>query len=286
MDKMLFHGDLVTTSRILYTPSPFARMNLLHLQEIGELQAEKPHTSQRSNLQSHLFMIVVSGSGMLRYQGTEYPLTAGQCVWIDCRQPYAHRTSDDLWRLQWIHFYGPSLNSIYEKYRERGGGPVITTKRADAFSRQWQRLYETAGNFNHIRDMHINEQLSSLLTLLMAESWHPELQTKAAPKRQNLQQIKDYLDLHYAEKITLDDLSARFFVNKYYLTRIFREQFGTTINAYLTACRITRAKNLLRFSDLSLEEIARTCGLQNANYMNRVFRKVEGVGPGDYRRQW
>lgn len=286
MKESLFHGDMVTSTRIIYTPSTFARTNLLHLQEIGELQAEKPHTSQRSNLQSHLFMIVVSGSGTLTYRGTDYELSSGQCVWINCHNAYAHHTSENLWKLQWVHFFGPSLNAIYDKYLERGGTPVINTQNATAFTQQWHRLFDTAQTVNHIRDMHINEQLTSLLTLLMAESWHPESQPRATIKRQNLQQIKDYLDTHYADKITLDDLSKRFFINKFYLTRIFKEQFGMTINTYLTTVRITHAKYLLRFTELSMEEIAIACGLQNANYLNRVFRRFEGIGPGGYRKDW
>lgn len=286
MDASMFHGDLVSASRILYTPSAFARTNLLHLQEIGELQAERPHTSKRSNLQSYLFLIVLSGSGTLTYQGAVYPLSAGQCAWIQCHSAYAHRTSHDLWKLQWIHFYGPTLDAIYEKYLEKGGSPVISTENTTAFSQQWQTLYETAKTFDHIRDMRINEQLCSLLTLLMAQSLPADSTSKPAPKRQNLQGIKDYLDLHYAEKNTLDDLAVHFFINKYYLTRIFHEQFGITINNYLTSVRVTQAKNLLRFSNMSLESIAKSCGLQNANYLNRVFKKLTGMGPSRYRQQW
>lgn len=58
MDESLFHGNLVTTNRVLYTPSQFAKTNLLHLQEIGKLQAQKQHTSKRRNLASFLFFIV------------------------------------------------------------------------------------------------------------------------------------------------------------------------------------------------------------------------------------
>lgn len=286
MDASLFHGDLVTTRRILYTPSTFARTNLLHLQEIGELQAERPHTSKRSYLQSYLFLIVLSGRGTLTCQGEVYQLSAGQCAWVNCQFPYAHHTSDNLWKLQWIHFYGPTLSAIYDKYRERGGSPVINIKDATAFSQQWQQLYQTAENFDHIRDMRINEQLCSLLTLLMAQSSPSEYTSKPAPKRQNLQEIKDYLDLHYSEKITLDDLAVHFFINKFYLTRIFHEQFGMTINTYLASVRVSRAKNLLRFSNDSLEMIAKSCGLQNANYFSRVFKKLTGIGPGRYRQQW
>ena len=79
-EKALFHGDLVDTSRIIYTPSDFAKLSLLHLQEIGSLQATKQHISRRKNLSSYLFFMVQSGSGKLFYDGTEYPLAPGDCV--------------------------------------------------------------------------------------------------------------------------------------------------------------------------------------------------------------
>lgn len=54
--QALFHGDLVNTTRIIYTPSEFAKTSLLHVQEIGTLQAQKPHVSKREDLDSYLFL--------------------------------------------------------------------------------------------------------------------------------------------------------------------------------------------------------------------------------------
>ena len=65
MDAPLFDGELVHSNRIIYTPSPFARSSLLHLQEVGTLQARQPHTSDRKNLASYLFFLVERGSGIL-----------------------------------------------------------------------------------------------------------------------------------------------------------------------------------------------------------------------------
>ena len=123
MDQELFNpqSSSVTSSRILYTPSTFARTSLLHLQEVGSLQAIHPHTSTRTNLTSFLCFVVLSGTGSLTYEGTPYELSAGDCVFIDCRKAYSHSTSDDLWSLQWCHFYAPSLPAVYEKYKERIG---------------------------------------------------------------------------------------------------------------------------------------------------------------------
>ena len=63
-------------------------------------------------------------------------------------------------------------------------------------------------------------------------------------------------------------------------------QFGLSISHYIMQQRITQAKHLLRFSDHTIEQIASLCGMEDANYFSRVFRKVEGVSPGEYRRQW
>ncbi len=288
MQEQYFTSEAVVASdRILYTPSDFARACLLHLQEIGTLQALRPHVSSRSDLSSFLFFTVLSGSGSLTYSGRRYELKKGSCVFIDCLSPYSHMTSeDDLWRLRWCHFQGPSLSAVYQKYIARGGDAVFTPEKNTPFIRILDDLFELAGSADHIRDMRINEKLNSLLTLLMAESWHPEKASPEGSKKASASAVKEYLDSHYAEKITLDLLSSEFYINKYYLTRVFKEQYGISISACLLNIRITRAKQLLRFSDKSVSEIGMLCGLGQLHYFSRVFKEVEGVSPLTYRSQW
>lgn len=287
MDQELFNpqSSSVSSSRIIYTPSTFARTSLLHLQEVGSLQAVHPHVSQREDLVSFLCFIVLSGEGELSYEEQTYQLGKGDCVFIDCRKAYSHSTSDNLWSLQWCHFYAPSLPAIYEKYKERGGSPVFHPDSLTSFTTILTDLYSLASSSDYIRDMRINESLSALLTLLMEQSWHPESKT-ISRKRLELVEIKTYLDEHYTEKIVLDDLAERYYINKYYLTKIFKETYGSTINGYIIAKRITRAKQLLRFTDMTVDEIGNTVGMGDANYFSRTFRKVEGVSPREYRKQW
>ena len=67
---------------------------------------------------------------------------------------------------------------------------------------------------------------------------------------------------------------------------VFKEQFGITLLSYLDQVRITHAKQLLRFSELTVEEVGRKVGIEEGAYFNRVFKKVEGITPGEYRRMW
>lgn len=68
---------VVTSDRILYTPSNFARNSLLYLQEIGSLRVHKPHSTGRSNLSSYLFFTVTDGEGELICEGRTYSLRTG-----------------------------------------------------------------------------------------------------------------------------------------------------------------------------------------------------------------
>lgn len=290
MDPTLFDGNLVKSNRIIYTPTDFAKANLIHLQEVGELQAQKPHTSRRSNLASYLFFLVTKGQGTLEYGGKKYFLKKGDCVYVDCHTAYAHSCADTLWQLKWVHFYGPNMSGIYNKYMERGGRPVLTPANFEKYETLVDEIYQIASSDAYIKDMRIFEKLTSLLTLLMEQSWDADA-SETAPrkgigKKQNLQALKEYLDENYAARITLDQLAERFFINKFYLTRIFKEQFGESVTGYLLQVRITKAKQSLRFTDKPIEEIAHECGMHDANYFSRTFKKVEGVTPGEFRRMW
>lgn len=86
--------------------------------------------------------------------------------------------------------------------------------------------------------------------------------------------------------ITVDQLSTDFYINKYYLTKVFKEQYGQSITAYLLNVRITKAKQLLRFSAKSMEEIGIEVDLGSPNYFSQTFKSVERVPPSVHRKQW
>ncbi len=284
----LFHGDIIEGRRILYTASSFAKVSLIYLQEIGYLKARKPHVSSRTHLPSYLFFIVLSGSGTLNYQDKNYNLAVGDCVFIDCTRPYSHTTSDNLWQIAWIHFNGPTMPSIYAKYEERGGLPVFCPKHkesTDMFYTALENIYETADSSDYIRDMKINDGLAKILSLIMAESWQPDMQRKDT-KKQNIIQIKNYLDEHFMESIPLSTLAEMIYINKFYLVKTFKQQFGLTISQYIQQKRITRAKHLLRFTNNSIESIGAECGMEQPHYFSRTFKKIEGISPSQYRDMW
>lgn len=72
-----------------------------------------------------------------------------------------------------------------------------------------QGLYNLAESADYIRDMRINEELNRLLTLLMEESWHPE-NGEISGKKKEIIAVREYLNEHFSEKISLDELAGLF----------------------------------------------------------------------------
>ncbi len=282
-----FQNELTKSTRIIHTPSAFARTSLIHLQEVGSLTAIAPHVSQRESLRSYLFFIVTGGSGELVYNGVTYKVKENDCVFIDCRKPYRQFSSVDLWSLSWVHFYGPTMNEIYDKYSERGGKPVFRSSNFSQYQNHIQAIFDIAGSSSYTRDMQIAEKLTAVLALLMEDAWSSEKSPSGSGHKQlSVMEVKNYIDEHYGEKLSLDELSKIFFINKHYLARIFKERYGVTINGYIAQVRITKAKSLLRFSEKSIEEIGAEVGIPDPNYFARTFKRIEGMAPRDYRRQW
>ena len=232
--------------------------------------------------------MVEDGEGELVYEGKKYELRRGDVVFIDCRKAYSHSTglnpNTELWSLRWCHFYGPNMGAIYRKYQERGGKPVFQTNQLQSYYDILDELYNIASSPDYVRDMRIHEKLSSLLILLMEDTWD-DTQMQAMPDTLDIQEIKDYLDENFKSRISLDDLAGSFYLNKYYLMKLFKDRYGMTINAYLNQTRVTWVKQQLRFTDKTVETLAAELQIESA-YLSRLFKKVEGVSPTSFRKSW
>lgn len=92
------------------------------------------------------------------------------------------------------------------------------------------------------------------------------------------------LDQGYATPITIEQLSDRVALSPYYLIRLFRRTYKQTPHQYLIRLRITRAKELLSGSDLSITEICADVGFESLGSFSALFRKTVGISPSAYRR--
>ncbi|QAY67128.1 response regulator transcription factor [Paenibacillus protaetiae] len=99
-----------------------------------------------------------------------------------------------------------------------------------------------------------------------------------------VQEAIQYLNEHLQKPLTMRDTAEHLHMNASYLSVLFKEQTGLTFSEYLTRKRVQRAKELLSGTRLSIGEVAEQVGYQTAKYFVKVFRSMEGVSPGQYRK--
>lgn len=96
--------------------------------------------------------------------------------------------------------------------------------------------------------------------------------------------VRRYIDEHFKESISLDQLAELAHINKYYLVHAFRKAYGTSPINYLISRRIQESRFLLTNSNHSLSQIARILGFSSPSYFSQSFHRAEGVSPMEYRK--
>ena len=94
----------------------------------------------------------------------------------------------------------------------------------------------------------------------------------------------NYIDFHYMEPLNLEGLAARFVINKNYLSSRFHKEVGVTVTDYINGVRVRQAEQLLEKTALSMQNVAEQSGFSDANYFTRIFKKINGLSPNEYRK--
>lgn len=103
----------------------------------------------------------------------------------------------------------------------------------------------------------------------------------------SLHAARDFIDRHFDEPISVDEMAARAHLSRYHFIRAFRRAFFATPHQYLTRRRIDRAKDLLANSQRTVTEICFDVGFSSVGSFSTLFRNVVGWSPSAYRaRTW
>lgn len=96
-------------------------------------------------------------------------------------------------------------------------------------------------------------------------------------------QVRKEIQTHYAEPLSLSTLAAKYYRNPSYLSRAFKERYHVSIVNFIAETRIEQAKILLKTTDYRVCRIAHAVGYPDEKYFCRVFKKLSGLSPADFR---
>ena len=136
-----------------------------------------------------------------------------------------------------------------------------------------------------------SRQHSSVVKLLSIFAEHLSMvSNQIAVQEQNTEppiitRAKQFIVEHQSEELSLDDVAKSVHTSKFYFCKMFKKGTGINFTDYLSRVRTERAKNLLLNRNLRVSEIAYEVGFQSLTHFNRVFKRILGRSPTDYRGQ-
>ena len=209
----------------------------------------------------------LSGTGELHYQDEVYTLKAGDIFFIDCKNYQYYKTiSSEPWEMDWVHFSGGNTESFYHEFIKNGSNILHT-------------------NSENVRNNPIHLLMEKLLQLQKDPNAKTDFESSVlVHELLNELILQSYIDENYRQGVTLEDLEKHFHLNKYQIVKDFSKFMGQPPVDYQISCKISYAKDLLRYSNLSIKEISLEAGLDNFAYFSRLFKKKTGISPSEYRR--
>lgn len=168
---------------------------------------------------------------------------------------------------------------------------VITTAMVTRLCRQNGMELEQAF---HLSDFYI-QKLDDIHTVQGVQKLHDEMVINYTEKMRrylrsdanskHINACKEYIYSHIKEHITIEDLADEFGVSASYLSRLFKKETGVSVSAYIREQKMEIAKNLLRFSDYSMADIANRLSFSSQSHFIQQFREMVGMTPKKYRNE-
>ncbi len=123
------------------------------------------------------------------------------------------------------------------------------------------------------------ERLCNLFELVVLSS----VNRRKKDNRNTIGMVKDYVDLHFTEKITLESLSNTFFISKEHLSRTFKGTYGKNLTDYIIELRMQKAREIILSSKLSIKSVSEMVGYTDILYFHKLFKKYFGISPAKMR---
>lgn len=141
-------------------------------------------------------------------------------------------------------------------------------------------------SYSYIKELDMFDTLDEIKNYsikVYTESIQKMLETSGRRDKRIIQLVKAYIEQHYNEEINLNKIAEIVYVNSNYLSELFKSQTGENFVDYFTKVRIEKAKALIKDIRYKTYQVAELVGYDDPAYFSKVFKKVVGVSPKEYR---
>lgn len=232
---------------------------------------------------------VYSGTGQYMVDGKYYDIQKGDVV--ICNAGILHGKSAEFAQNVRSYSIGVTSLSLHDLpdnwIAPRDALPVLSCGMlSDQIGEIFRLIYLLSSDSQHLNEVCNSLSLSLLLLtyeILLSRKRNTAVQQRSAASA-TAHRVRRYLDAHYHEALTLSDIAQALHVNEYYLSHVFKSEFGQPPIQYMMRRRIGEAQGMLMDTSIPIGDIAEHLGFSSVSHLNTMFNKYVGIPPGKYRQ--
>ena len=228
-------------------------------------------------------LYIVSGKGHFYFHGEDRVVYAGRMVLIQPRQEQRYEYfGEDKTEVYWVHFTGSDVKNILRSYHIPMDDPIFYSGASSTYSYLFKEMIHELQNcktgYEDLLAMYLRQ-----IFLLVQRTRQEERPTVSTYIQEEMEFARRYFNEHYNEPISIQEYAESRNMSVCYFQRNFKQIVKHTPMQYLLTIRVNNAASLLETTDYSMAEIAAIVGYEDPLYFSRLFRKIKGVSPRDYR---
>ena len=255
----------------------------LYPRAMGYYPEAMGHRVERLDHADHLLLYCAGGRGMLRVNRRQHPVARGDLMMLPAGLAHAYASSSrDPWTLYWVHFNGSHVGAFWESMHFLPERPVRHIGAAPKVVADFETLLE--GRSNGFREgylVHAANHLRQMLTMFaLMISTHVR---KSTGDRFDLQRVHALMQEKLHGQLDLASLADVAGMSRHAFCRRYKMQTGNSPYQHFLHLKMERACYLLDISNQSVGDVAAALGYDDAYYFSRLFRKIMGMSPTQYR---
>lgn len=229
-------------------------------------------------------LYIAAGKAYFHFADKDEIVTAGHMVLYRPKEPQKYEYyCEDQTEVYWVHFTGGNVKNILRVYGMTDDKRVFYCgsglEYQNHFRTMIQELQMCKDDYPEMLEMHLRQIFISI---------HRFLKTEAAVGNSLIAEAIDksrtYFSEHYNEDIRIDEYASSQGMSTSWFIRNFKQYVGETPMQFILSLRIHNAESLLRNPQYNISEISQIVGYENPLYFSRIFKKIKGLSPSDYRK--
>lgn len=244
----------------------------------------QPHVLRREGFPVPQIFLCLKGEGTLKSNENSYMLTEGSFFCLLPNTPHEYYGNTEKWEVNWIAFSGNQIDQLLTELKF-DNTKVCVLKNTNYILTLFKKIFAALKTDDDTGKMVSSAILYEILVKLHT-SLNENTNDKLLKDNKIFDTLKLYIDEHYNQAISLEELSVLANITPQYLCKLFKRHLNLRPFQYIALKRIQQAKKMLADSTLNVNDIAQYVGYNDCSYFCAVFKKYELISPTEFRGRY